>query len=287
MDAPHFTQRGVCLRLRQKSSAADLILRVVDGFREHRTGMYAALLSHFGFLSIFPLLTALTSILGFVLEGDKPLRKTIRDSALAHVPIVGGQLKQDAGGLKGSVLLIVFGIATALWAGTKAFVAAQNAMNEIWEVPRSQRPNLVKTRLRAFSGIGIVGVSQIGSGILAGIISVSSTNWISRILLAIAAIAFNTITLFATYRVLTAKKLQRDQLMAGAITSGVGLFVLQIFTTTIVSRALDKATPVYGSFGGVIALLGWLSLTALIALIGVEVNAALDQRRRGEPNVAS
>jgi uncharacterized BrkB/YihY/UPF0761 family membrane protein len=37
---------------------------------------------------------------------------------------------------------------------------------------------------------------------------------------------------------------------------------------------------VYGSFAAVIALLSWLSLHAMLALVGVEANAALDRRRR-------
>ena len=35
----------------------------------------------------------------------------------------------------------------------------------------------------------------------------------------------------------------------------------------------------YGTFGGLIALAGWISLHGLVALIGAELNAALDRRR--------
>ena len=278
-DTPPFTQRGVCQRYRDRFRSVDIAFSVVDGFRDHRTGMYSALLAHFGFLSVFPLLAVLTTVLGFVLEDDPELQRKIVNSSLSKVPIVGDQIRSNPGAITGSFVLLVIGTLASLWAGTKAFVAAQNAMNEIWEIPRHQRPNLVQTRLRAVAGIGIVGIAQVGSGVLTGILSVSGVSWLSRILLAIGALIMNTAMLIATYRVLTARSFDRHQLVPGAAVAGFSFLILQVLTNTIVARALKQAAPVYGALNGVIALFGWLSLHSTAALAGVELNAALDRRR--------
>jgi uncharacterized BrkB/YihY/UPF0761 family membrane protein len=51
-----------------------------------------------------------------------------------------------------------------------------------------------------------------------------------------------------------------------------------VLSTTVVSRAIANASPVYGSFATVIALLAWMSLHANAAFLGDELNRALDQR---------
>jgi uncharacterized BrkB/YihY/UPF0761 family membrane protein len=63
--------------------------------------------------------------------------------------------------------------------------------------------------------------------------------------------------------------------LPGAIVGGVLFAGLQIVGVAIVGRAIAKASPVYGNFASVIGLLSWLSLHAMIALGGAELNAAL------------
>ena len=85
---PPWTRRGRTLALRQRRSIVDLVLRVLEGFQRHRTGRNAALIAHFGFLSVFPLMVVLTTILGFVLQNRTDLRNDIIDSALGNLPFV-------------------------------------------------------------------------------------------------------------------------------------------------------------------------------------------------------
>ncbi|MCU1393396.1 MAG: hypothetical protein JWM34_1824 [Ilumatobacteraceae bacterium] len=281
---PRWTEKGTVRRLRDRSPAVDFVCSGIDGFLRHRTGRNAALLAHYGFLSVFPLLAVMTTVLGFVLESYASFRQRIVNSAFANIPFIGQQIKENPTSIHGNVVVLVAGLATALWAGTKCFVAAQYAMNDIWEVPDDDRPNLARSRGRALLAIGIVGIAQVGSAIVTGIIGVSGTAWISRILLVIAAIAINISVLMLAYRVLTARELDRRQLLPGAIGAGLAFSVLQVIGTTIVQRAIKSATPVYGNYATVIALLTWLTLHAVVALLGAEGNAALDRHERRVPS---
>ncbi|MCU1367282.1 MAG: hypothetical protein JWN39_2921, partial [Ilumatobacteraceae bacterium] len=274
---------GVVQRLRERSSAVDFVFSGIDGFVRHRTGRHAALLAHYGFLSVFPLLAVMTTILGYVLESYASVRQRIVNSVFQNIPFIGEQIKRDPSKITGSIVVLVAGLATALWAGTKCFVAAQQAMNDIWEVPEIDRPKLARSRLRALLAIAVVGLAQLGSAIVTGIVGISGIAWISRILLVLAAVAINITVLIAAYRVLTARRLERDQLVPGAIGAGLAFSVLQVIGTTIVQRAITKASPIYGNYATVIALLTWLSLHAVVALLGVEANAALDRHRRRVP----
>ncbi len=275
---PTWTQRGAVQRVRAQSSSVDFVFSGIDGFRRHRTGRHAALLAHYGFLSVFPLLLVLTTILGFVLQSHKALRDRIINSALANIPIVGQTLKIDPGALRGNIVVLTIGLVAVMWAGTKAFVVAQTAMNDIWEIPEYARPSPLKTRARALLAIGVVGGAQVGAAVVTGLIGVSGVSWLNRVLLVITAVMINIGVLTGSYRVLTARPLNRRQLIPGAVGAGLGFSVLQVLGTTVVLRSITRAEPVYGTFASVIGLITWMSLHAMVALLGVEANAALDRR---------
>lgn len=277
-----WTEHGRVLRLREKHGRIDFLVSAIDGFRRHRTGRHSALMAHYGFLSVFPLFLVMTTILGFVLQGNPDLADRIITSTMAKIPIVGQTLAANPTAIHGNVFVLIFGLGASLWAGTKAFVVTQTAMNDIWEIPEHARPNMARTRWRALLGIGVVGLSQIATAIVTGFIAVSGVSWLNRVLLGLAALSINIGALHVAYQVLTAVRLSRSQRLPGAAGAGLGFAVLQVVGTTVVSRAIARAAPVYGTFASVIGLITWLSLHAMISLLGVEANAALDGRRRLE-----
>ena len=67
-----------------------------------RAATSAALITYYGFLSLFPLLLLVVTILGYVLVHDPGLQNQIIDSAVSDFPIVGDELKNDITGFHGS-----------------------------------------------------------------------------------------------------------------------------------------------------------------------------------------
>jgi membrane protein len=269
--------------LRARSRRADLAVRVAEGFRKHRSGRNAALVAHYAFLSVFPLLVVFTTVLGFVLEGDSKLRADIIDSALNQLPFVGQQIKDDPSKLHGNAVVLVIGLIVTLWAGMKAFVAVHGALDDIGETPLDKRSNLLITRLRALLGIAYIGGAQVGSAILASLASVTGVAIIGKVLLIIFTAAIDTLVLAASYRWLRTAWPSWRSVMPGAIVGGVLFAGLQLIGVAIVGRSIAKASPVYGTFASVIGLLTWLSLHAVIALGGAELNAALVTDRPPRP----
>jgi hypothetical protein len=105
---------------------------VVKKFGDDRAGNLAALIAYYGFFSLFPLLLAFVSILGFVLSGHDSLRRKIQDSALSQFPVLGSQNLDKLGG---SGVALAIGVIGLIWAGLGAMQATENAMNEVWDVP--------------------------------------------------------------------------------------------------------------------------------------------------------
>ncbi len=260
----------------------DLSCLVIEGWTLHRTGRNAAVLSHYGFISVFPLLLVLVTVLGFVLDDNQDLQESIIDSALSNIPVVGTQLALDPTSITGSLPLFLFGLGTALWAGSKAFAAAQVAMDDTWDVPRHQRPNIAKNRLRALAMIGVIGVALVASAVVTSFAGALDVAAIARLGLLVGAFAINLSILLIAYQVLTTPSLAwRHEILPGALVAAVAFSSLQYLGTTVVLRAINNASDVYGTFATVIGLLTWLSLHASATLAGAELNAALYRRRLG------
>ena len=117
-------QRRV-IELRSPHHSIDVVVEMLDGWRRHLSGRNASLLAFFGFLSIFPLLLAATTILGFVLEGNAELQQDIVDGAFAEIPVLGDAAAGDPASLDGNIWVLLIGLGGALWASTKAFVGLQ------------------------------------------------------------------------------------------------------------------------------------------------------------------
>jgi membrane protein len=248
----------------------------IEGFRRHRTGRNASLIAHFGFLSVFPLLLVFTTVLGFVLQSHPKLRADIIDSALAQLPFIGQQIASDPSKLRGSAAVLILGLVASLWSGMKAFIAVHVSLDDIAEKPLDHRSNPFVTRLRALFGMVYVGGAQIGAAILASLVGLAGVLAITKVLLLIGTAAINASVLALSYRWLRTGKPGWRSVAPGAIVGGVLFAVLQLVGTVIVGRAIADASPVYGTFASVIGLLSWLSLHAIIALGGAELNAALE-----------
>ena len=103
----------------QKRLVPGFLVGVVAKYRDDRGQQYAALLSYYGFISMFPLLIAFVSILSWLLEDDPTLRDKIIDSLIGRLPVISTEIKSDVGDLKVHGAVLLLGLATLLWAGLK------------------------------------------------------------------------------------------------------------------------------------------------------------------------
>jgi membrane protein len=273
-----WTRSPRLMTLRRRSRSVDVIMLALEGFQRHRTGRNSALIAHYGFLSVFPLLLVLTTILGFVLQGRRDLRDDILDSALSNLPLVGAQIEDDPASLRGNTIVLIAGLLAALWAGMKAFVAVQAALDDIHEIELARRTSFVRTRVRALGGIVVVGGAQVATAFITSLVGIGDFGLAGRLALVVAAIAINTAVLVATYRWLSSVTDPFRVVLPGALSAGFIFAVLQLLGTAVVGRAIANASPVYGTFASVIGLLTWLSLHAMVALVGAEMNRVLAGR---------
>ncbi|NNE12441.1 MAG: hypothetical protein HKN41_09385, partial [Ilumatobacter sp.] len=196
-----WTDHPSVTRLRRRSRPVDVLVETLDGFRRHQSGRNGAVLTYYGFLTLFPLFLAASTILGFVLEQRPEWRDDLVDSAVSSVPFIGDQI---AGGrITGSWIALVIGLAAALWGSMKAFVGLQLAYDDVWEIVLDDRASFVTQRVRALVGLAVIGVSQIGTVALAAVVAEAGLPRFGQILLVVGGLVINTGVTATMYRFLT------------------------------------------------------------------------------------
>lgn len=254
-------------------------LGVAKKFGEDQAGNLAALISYYTFFSLFPLLLALVTVLGFVLAGDPELQRRIVDSALVQFPVIGDQIRDNIGSLDGNWIALLVGLAGAVWAGMGAVDAAQNAMNSIWDVPIREKPKFLKRRLRSLLMLLVIGG---GLFLTAGASTVASSadsiGPVGRLLAPLLSIVVNIGVFLVAFRVLTERDLRWSAVLPGAAVAGVAAALLQVAGGFIIDSKLKGASQTYGTFAVVIGLLSWLYLQAQVTLFAAEVNVVRSRR---------
>ena len=163
-------------RYQQRTPRVRFIAAVIKKFGDDQAGQLAALIAYYGFVSLFPLLLVLVTVLGFVLQGDPGEQKRILDGALGQFPIVSTELKLKS--LTGSGIGLAIGVVGSLLAGMGITGATQNAFNRIWHVPFKDRPNFIYAHLRGLGMLAILGTLSIVSTTAAGFVG---SSWSARV----------------------------------------------------------------------------------------------------------
>lgn len=248
-------------------------LAVVKKFGDDSAGNLAALIAYYGFLSLFSLLLVLTTVLGTVLAGHPELQRRILSSALSEFPVIGDQLRTNVRSLHGSGAALVAGVAGALWGGMGVMKAAGNAMDDVWEVPKRERPTFVRSLARAALLLAVLGAGVVATTMLSGLGAGGASSFLPLKVAGMAAAAVVDVGIFLLgFRALTVRDVGIRDLLPGAAVAGLGWFALQAVGSYYVGHQLQGTSQTYGMFAVVLGLLSWMYLQAQLTLLAAEVN---------------
>jgi YihY family inner membrane protein len=250
---------------------------VLKKFGDDQAGNLAALISYYGFFSLFPLMLVLVTVLGMVLQANSELQVRIQSSALANFPVIGEEIDSNVRALGGSGVTVAIGVALALWAGIGVLRVMQTAMNTIWNVPFRHRPNFVKTLLRAAIMLVVLGLVTIAAA-GAGSVGSGNDNALLSFLWVAISLLLNFLLFVLAFRILTSEDLSWGDVWLGAAIAAIAWTALQALGGYIVRHQLEGATQTYGTFATVIGLLAWIYIGAQVTLLAAEVNVVKKRR---------
>jgi YihY family inner membrane protein len=257
-------------RFQQRHRRLSFMAGVYKKFSDDEGGSLAALISYYGFVSLFPLLLVMVTVLGFLLQDDHKLREEVLDGTLGQIPLISDQISRS--GFKGSGVALAIGVITSLLAGMGITNATQNAFNRVWAVPHKARPNFLFVRLRGLAVLATLGTVAIISTVAAGFVATASHGTGAVILGIGVALIATLIRFMSAFKLLTAIDLHWRTLLPGVIVAAVGWQLLQHLGGYYLDHALKRTGPLYGVFALVLGLLAWLYLGAQLVVFAAAIN---------------
>ncbi|GAA1510357.1 hypothetical protein GCM10009827_025680 [Dactylosporangium maewongense] len=258
-------------------------LAVVYKFIDDRGPYFAAMVTYYGFVSLFPLTLLFLTALGYFLEANPELHQELVQTAVGDLPAIGPELQRNVSGLVGSGTRLVLSILGALYGGLGAMQAAQAGINHIYGVPRNEQPNAMRSRLRSLGLLLILGGAVLLSAAAAAFVAFANeltgrSGPRLQILGYLLTFVINAVLFTAAMQLLTARKLRVRQVITGGLIAATSWMALQTVGAQYVAARLSRASELYGTFGLVLAALAWIYLQALVLMLCAEINMILTYR---------
>ncbi len=267
--------------------------RTVLEFREDGMTDWAAALTYYGLLALFPALIALVSLVGLFGDPVTTTRK-LTDIVTSMGPRTAAQtfegpIRSITSSRGTAGVLFVAGLAAALWSASGYVGAFMRAANVIYETPEGRpfwklRPlqilvTLVMVVLLALLALALVltgpVVDQVARPL--GISGAATTAWdIAKWPVMVVVVLLMLGVLF--HAAPNVKLPGFKWVTPGAVLALVAWVVASAAFAFYVANfgSYDKT---YGTLGGVVALLVWLWIGNLALLLGMELNAERERSR--------
>ena len=278
----------------------DTLKRTVSEFKEDNLTDWAAALTYYAVLSIFPALIALLSIVGLVVDPatvTRVLTETISALGPASAidtfkdPIEEISRNQSHGGLG-----LIVGLAGALWTASGYVGAFMRASNSIYEIEETRpfwklRPLQILVTLVMVLMLAVVALGLIVSGPVAeaigGAVGMGDTavtvfqygKWPVLLVVVMLMLAI------LYYTAPNAKLPGFTWISPGSIVA-VLLWLIASALFALYVANFSSYDKTYGTLGGVVVFLVWMWITNIAVLLGAELNAELERSRElqaGQP----
>ena len=274
--------------------------RTVAEFREDNMTDWAAALTYYGLLALFPALIALVSILG--LFGD-PERTT--SSITDIVTAIGPETAADT--FEGPIesitenrgtagLLFFIGLGTALWSASSYVSAFTRAQNVIYETSEGRpfwklRPLQILVTLVMVLLLALVLLSLVLTGPVVEAVAepigvneqaVDVWNVAKWPVLLLVTLLMFAVLYWATPNV----KMRGFKFITPGSVFAIVLWLLASVGFAIYVSQFGSYDKTYGTLGGLVALLVWMWITNIALLMGAELNAERErdvQLKKGMP----
>ena len=280
------------------SSLTGVLRSTVTEFRDDNLTDWAAALTYYSVLGIFPALLILVSILGLVGESaTQPLIDNVQTVAPGPAQEIFTNALENIQDTRTTAgMLFVAALATALGAASGYVGAFMRASNSIYEMEEG-RPlyktlpvrfglTLVLVVLLAATVIGVTitgGLAQ-EIGDLVGVGSTAVEVWqIAKWPVLLFIVSLMVALLY--WAAPNVKQPGFRWISPGSLLAVFGWVVGSAAFTFYVSN-FGSYNKTYGALGGVIVFLIWLWLSNLMVLLGAELNAVLERGRKLEPRDA-
>ena len=244
---------------------------VIKKYGDDHAGYQAALLTYYGFLSLFPLLLVLTTVAGMVANRNPELQANIIESMTDYFPVLGAQLSETVGSLHKSGLALVIGLLFTLYGARGVADAFRHGINHVWHIPYEKRPGFPQATLKSIILVIVGGLGMLAASVSSSVAAAAGQGPLFYLLAALV----NLFVLFWVFVLILnlclPKHVPLAELRSGAITAAIGLVVLQSLGGYILTQQLKSLNALYSNFAIPLGLLFWIYLQAQVLYYAIEI----------------
>jgi len=224
-------------------------------------------------------MVALVSLFGLIAdpaEVQQQVSDSLRSAPAEVRDLVASQLEgvTEASGTGLGIGLAV-GVALALWSASAGVVNLIAALNRVYDEDESRK--FLKLRATAL-GLTLGGVVFAAAAIL--VITVLPDSGLVSLVRWPALAAGFILGLGVIYRVGPDREDARWRWVTPGAVLATALWLLVSVAFSIYTSNFGKYNETYGALGAVVVTMLWLQLTALVILLGAELNAELEHQTR-------
>jgi len=257
--------------------------------KSKRIGILSAGVAYFSTLAVFPAIAASIAILSFALDNED--LEGAFTSIETYLPtdignLVSTQLEAALANPSSGIFIIIFGILIALFSISGAVTNIISATNAIYETEETRK--FVRLRLTSIVFIvltGVVGLAVLGLLILneSFLVSIGIPGFIAMAIIVlrwvvIALLVAVVLSVFYKYAPNRGNPHWQWVTWGSCIATTIWLIGTTLFF--IYARYFAHFTESYSVFAGIIVLMTWLNLTAIVVLIGAQINYGLENQTR-------
>jgi membrane protein len=274
-----------------------VLKRTVSEFREDNLTDWAAALTYYAILSIFPALIVLVSILGLAgVSATNAILSNVKDLGPGPAQdIISGAIKQIAASTSTAGVAFVLGLLASLWSASGYVGAFSRAANVIYEMEEGRpfwklRPIQIGMTLLLLLLVAISAIAVVISGPLAsevgkvfGIQGTAVTIF-NIVKWPVIVVVLMTMLAILYYGAPNVRHPGFRWITPGGILA-VLLWMLASVGFAFYVSNFSSYNATYGSLAGVIIFLIWLWISNVAVLLGAEMNAEIERGRELESGV--
>jgi len=156
-------------RLQREHGVLGFPYAVVKKYLDDAGGRQAALITYYGFLSIFPLLLLGVAVLSRVLASQPDLRRRLIDEIVPQA--LRSTVEQSLAALPTSTIPLVAGLVGLLLSGTGVVSSAYWTLNHVAAVRYRFRPGFVARYLRVLVVLAVLMLGALATGALTVVVT--------------------------------------------------------------------------------------------------------------------
>jgi membrane protein len=245
---------------------------VIKKYGDDDGGREAALITYYGFLSIFPLLLLGVAILSRVLADHPDLRERLITAIVP--PALRSTVESSATALPGSTVPFIAGLLGLLFAGTGVVFSAGQTLNHVAAVPRRLRAGFAARYIQVFVVLAVLLVGALAFGALTVVATaLPGVPEAERAAAVLGSAVVVFVVLLFDARMLLARPAPVRALWPAAALGAAAVTLVLNLGAPLLARLVSKAGLVYGSFATVAGMFGLLYLVSQALVYSAEVAA--------------